>query len=125
MELITMFTIALNFTRKAEAALNFYAKVFGYEVRDTDVDKGENGLIIHAELTICGNRLMLSDTEEETHFAGFTLAIVLSDIDEIKRIYTTLSDKAEIIIPLAKVDFSECYGVLKDKFGVTWQICVA
>ena len=119
-----MFTIALNFTKKAEAALNFYAKVFDYEVRDTDVDRGENGLITHAELTICGNRLMLSDTEADTHFAGFTLAIVLSDKSEIKRIYTALSDGAETIMPLAKVDFSECYGILKDKFGVTWQICL-
>ena len=119
-----MFTIALNFTRNAEAALNFYAKAFDYEIQDTDVDKGENGLITHAELTIYGNRLMLSDTETDTHFAGFTLAIVLSEADEIKRIYTALSDDAEIIMPLAKVEFSECYGVLKDKFGVTWQICL-
>ena len=93
-------------------------------MHDTDVDKGENGLIIHAELTICGNRLMLSDTEADTNFSGFTLAIVLNDIDEIKRVYAALSDGAEIMIPLAKAGFSECYGVLKDKFGVIWQICL-
>ena len=120
-----MFTIALNFAGNAEAALYFYANVFGYDVQDTDVAKGDNGLVIHAELSICGNRLMLSDAEEETRFAGFTLAIVLSDVDEIKRIFTALSDGAKIIMPLAQADFSECYGVLKDKFGVTWQICVA
>jgi len=119
-----MFTIALVFKTNAEEALNFYAKAIGYEVLDTDFDKGENGLITHAELPIYGNRLMLSDGATDTNFAGFTLAIVLSDKTEIERVYTALSDGAEIIIPLGKVEFSESYGVLKDKFGVTWQICL-
>jgi len=124
MEMITMFAIALDFNGNAEEALNFYAKVFGYEVRDTDVDKSENGLITHAELTIYGNRLMLADSETDNNFSGFTLAIVLSDIDELKQVYTALSDGAEIMMPLAKVDFSECYGALKDKFGIIWQLCL-
>jgi len=119
-----MLAIALNFSGNAEEALNFYAKVFGYKIKDTDVDKGENGLIIHAELTIYGNRLMLSDAETDSTFSGFLLSVVLGDEVELKQVFTALSDGAEILAPLAKVDFSECYGVLKDKFGVTWQICL-
>ena len=91
---------------------------------EADVDKWDNGLITHAELTIYGNRHMLGDTETENNFAGFALSIVLSDIDELKQVYTALSDGAEIMMPLAKVDFSECHGELKDKFGITWQICL-
>lgn len=117
-----MITTALNFNGCAEEALNFYANIFGYELQETDVYKWENGLIGHAELTIYGKRLAVADVDfDNDKFAGFSLSINLTDETELKKIYTALSDGAEIVMPLAKVKWSECYGLLKDKFGVTWQ----
>ena len=117
-----MLTTALNFNGKAEEALSLYAKVFEYELKSEDIHKWDSGLIAHAEIIIYGNKLMLADMEfDNESFAGFSLAINLTEIDEITRVYSALSDGAEIIMPLSKVEWSECYGLLKDKFGVTWQ----
>jgi len=117
-----MFTTALNFNGKAEEAIDFYANVFGYEVKDEDIYRWENGLIAHAEISIYGKKLMLADVDfNHECFAGFSLSINLTEVDELKQIYTNLSTGADIIMPLGKVEWSEYYGLLKDKFGVTWQ----
>ena len=128
-----MFTTSLSFNGKAEEALNFYAKVFGYKVRDADVYKWENGLIAYTEMSIYGNKLMLADVEFDesglpahadlanTNFSGFSFSINLTDEAELRDIFAALSEEAEIIMPLAKVEWSDCYGLLNDKFGVIWQ----
>ena len=117
-----MFTTALNFNGKAKEAVNFYANTFGYEIKDGDIHHWENGLVAHAEMIIYGRKLMLADVDfDNDHFAGFSLSINLTDEDELKSIYNALSTEADIIMPLQKVEWSECYGLLKDKFGVTWQ----
>ena len=118
-----MLTTALNFNGKAEEAIDFYANIFEYEIKDEDIHKWDNGLIAHAEIIIFDNKLMLADVDfDNDNFAGFSLAINLTDEDELKKIYDALSNGADIIMPLQKVEWSECYGLLKDKFGVTWQL---
>ena len=118
-----MVTTALSFKGRAEEALNFYAEVFGYEIKPAeDVWKWENGSIAHAELTIYGNRLMLADDEKcDGRFAGFSLSINLKDEVELRSVHAKLSDGAIEMMPLSKVEWSECYGLLRDKFGVLWQ----
>ena len=116
-----MFSTNLEFNGKAEEAINFYADAFGYEIKEGDVHKWENGLIAHGEITIYRNKLMFSDVDFDTHFAGFALTINLTDADELKQKYNAMSEGAEIIMPLGKVEWSQLYGLLKDKFGVTWQ----
>ena len=116
-----MFSTNLEFNGAAEKAINFYANVFGYEIKDSDVHKWENGLIAHAEIVIYGNRLMFSDVDSEANFAGFSLTINLTDADELRQKYDALSKGADIIMPLDKVEWSQLYGLLKDEFGVTWQ----
>jgi len=117
-----MLTTALNFNGTARAALNFYATVFGCDWVAKDIHKGEDNLVAHAEITIYGNRLMLADVDfDNDNFAGFSLAINLTDKAKLEKVYAALSDKAQIIMPLQKVEWSQCYGLLKDKFGVTWQ----
>jgi len=37
-------------------------------------------------------------------------------------LWEKLSKAGEILIPIQKYQFSEHYGWLKDKFGVSWQI---
>ncbi|KKP28566.1 MAG: 3-demethylubiquinone-9 3-methyltransferase [Parcubacteria group bacterium GW2011_GWA2_31_28] len=41
---------------------------------------------------------------------------------KIDKLWEKLSKAGEILIPIQKYQFSEHYGWLKDKFGVSWQI---
>ena len=117
-----MLSISLGFTRNAKEVMEFYASAFDYELQESDIWLGEQGEVVHGELNIYGNRLMFTDWKEEAEvFSGFTLSINLTDEQELRNRFNKLSAGAEILMPLAKVEWSECYGMIKDKFGVTWE----
>ena len=120
-----MFSAQLDFSGEAEEALRFYANVFNHQLKDTDVFQNEDGTILHSEIDVFGSKLMMADgSSVDTVFQGFSFAINITDEAEVRRIYKELSDGAEILIPLGEIEFSKCYGALKDKFGVVWQICL-
>jgi len=120
-----MFSAQLDFSGNAEEALKFYANIFNHQLKDADVFRNEDGTILHAEIDVFESKLMMADgAPADTLFQGFSFAINLVDEAEVRRIYQELSDEAEILVPLGEIDFSKCYGVLKDRFGVTWQVCL-
>lgn len=120
-----MFSAQLDFSGNAEETLKFYANVFKHQLKDTDVFRNEDGTILHSEIDVFGSKLMMADgASTNTSFQGFSFAINITDEAEVRRIYHELSDGAEILIPLGEIEFSKCYGGLRDKYGVAWQICL-
>ncbi|MFP3949185.1 MAG: VOC family protein, partial [Longimicrobiales bacterium] len=48
---------------------------------------------------------------------------VSSDTDRVvDRLFETLSEDGEILMPLQEYPFSEKYGWVNDRFGVSWQL---
>jgi PhnB protein len=81
--------------------------------------------IMHAEIKIGSNSLLLSDgCGEEQTFAGFSLSLVFSDEAEAKRAYEALSAGGEAHMPLTRTFFARAFGMLKDRFGVNWMVMV-
>jgi len=118
----SVLTIALNFKGTALQALEFYGDVFGVASADSHVYQDEkNGRVAHAEIKLYNQKIFISDSDEDQAYGGFSLSINLTDKVELERAYQALSKGANIILPLQKVTWSESYGVLKDKFGITWQ----
>jgi len=89
-----------------------------YSVADKD-------RVLYASLPIFGCNVMLSDCPSNSGFIkGTNIALTLGtdDAGEIKRIFAALSDGGEVRMPLGKTFFSEFYGMIRDKFGITWQL---
>lgn len=42
------------------------------------------------------------------------------DADEITRYFTALADGADVIVPVGPAAWAPLYGMLRDRFGVTW-----
>jgi len=42
--------------------------------------------------------------------------------DEITRLFNELKEGGEVYAELGRTFFSEWYGMVKDKFGITWHI---
>jgi PhnB protein len=59
-----------------------------------------------------------------TPFSGFSLALKLSSVERAKRIFSTLSQDGRVVVPLAESVFTSWYGVVLDRFGVSWKINV-
>lgn len=129
----------LNFSGRTEEALKFYAEalnaetVFLMRFRESP-DRGYLPLgmeerIFHATFRIEGTEFMASDVgftpgENPTPFSGFSLALKLSSVERAKRIFSTLSQDGRVVVPLAESAFTSWYGVVLDRFGVSWKINV-
>lgn len=51
-----------------------------------------------------------------------SICITTNDIEQSKRFYEALQQDGQVNMPLQEVYFSPAYGVVTDKFGVSFQI---
>lgn len=129
----------LFFNGQCEAAIAFYQEALGAEVTmqmrmDESPEPHPPGMlppgfehkIMHASLRIGETTLMLSDGNSATkaNFQGFSLSIGAADAAQAQRFYNALANGGEIRMPLGKTFFSPCFGVVADRFGVSWMVIV-
>ena len=127
----------LNFDGNCREAGEFYAKVFQSEVKnlmtygdtppnsDFSVAEADRDKIMYADVMIGGVCVMLMDMPSDSPlFVGNNVSPTLSteSADETARIFNGLKEGGEVYMELQKTFFSECYGMVQDKFGVVWQI---
>ena len=127
----------LNFRNESEAALNFYASVFGTEIqgimRHGDVPGAElsdddKNLVMNAALPILGGHmLMTSDIPQSMGMeltTGNNVQITLHPDTraEADRLYAVLSEEGRPGTPMQEMFWGDYYGELVDKFGIHWLI---
>lgn len=144
-------TTHLNFPGTARQALDFYQAVFGGTV--TAATYGDLGMpadapgadkIVFGQVeNDNGFRVMAydipgQDTTDTSTLAGHTRrenGATITDrtffqsvrgesLDEVTTIWDALADGADVIEPLAASPWSPGFGMLTDRFGVTWVIDV-
>lgn len=126
----------LGFGDQARAALEFYRSVFGGVVTVStfgevdaaqfpdDADKVMHGQLVGEH----GIRLMASDAP--TGMAGpdvsnISLSLSGDDAERLTRWWEGLCDGARIIEPLTPAPWGDAFGMLTDRFGVTWMVNVS
>jgi PhnB protein len=57
-------------------------------------------------------------------FEGISLTISASSDADAKRLFDALSAGGQVQMPMTKTFFSSSFGMLADKFGVTWMVLV-
>lgn len=124
----------LNFNGNARSALNFYNEVFSGSLSILSyADAGAAQQAIRADNVIWGQvttesgfRLMAYDvqTDRVWHPGENSAYVVLEgdDPDEIAGYWQLLSAGAVIMQPLAPSAWSPLYGMLRDRFGISWVI---
>ena len=115
------------FNGKAEEAMNFYTSVFD-QSEINSVFHHEDGTVLHATFTLKGQTFMVMDNsnKQEHPFTPAISLFVTCDIEEeINRVFKQLSQDGKILMPLAAYPFSEKFGWVEDKYGVSWQLNLA
>jgi PhnB protein len=127
----------LNFYGRTEEAVTFYGRAIDAETlylmrfRDCpDPSQSRSGLeekIFHATFRVGSTEVMASDCGCEkptgaTPFAGFSLALRVETPEKAERFFAALSDGGQIQIPLLKTFFAARYGIVIDRFGISWKI---
>jgi len=128
----------LYFNGNCEDAFNFYKSVFNstfkYIGRYKDVPQTEREIfsdqdnkIMHVSLPISAETtLMGSDNtalfEQGISTNRFSLALNTSKKEEADRLFRSLSVDGEIKLPMNETFWGSYYGIVTDKFGITWKI---
>lgn len=114
-------------------AMRFYEETFNAEVIEfktyaelPNAQEGDEQLLLHANLKIGGNDIMLSDTDPDHPIEAGThisVALVTDDADQTSDIYRKIREHdGEEVMPLQETFFSPAYGKVKDKYGIEWQL---
>ena len=126
----------LFFNGRCDEALEFYRSALGAEVvalmrynesPDSSMvppDAGDK--VMHARLRIGETTIMASDGcgRGELSFQGFALSITAGDEAAADRLFGALADGGEVQMPLMQTFFSPRFGMVADRFGVSWMIYV-
>jgi len=129
----------LFFDGRCEEALNFYQRALGAEVemmmRIKDSPEppqpgvhppGSENKILHASFRVGDTVLMASDgrCEGKPVFKGFSLSLQVPTETEANRLFKALADGGQVQMPLTKTFFSPGFGMVADRFGVSWMVMI-
>jgi PhnB protein len=127
----------LFFEGRCEEAAEFYRRALGAEVTallrfkespdPAMVVPGAEDKVMHMVLRIGETTVMASDGRctGGPSFQGFALAVTVRDEGEAERRFAALADGGQVQMPLTKTFFSPRFGMVADRFGISWMILVA
>jgi predicted 3-demethylubiquinone-9 3-methyltransferase (glyoxalase superfamily) len=120
-------TTCFMFNGKAEEAMNFYTSVFD-QSEINSVFHHEDGTVSHATFTLKGQTFMAIDNsnkQDHPFTPAMSLFVTCDTEEEINRVFEQLSQGGKVLMPLAAYPFSEKFGWVEDKYGVSWQLNLA
>jgi PhnB protein len=130
----------LFFDGRCEEAVEFYRRVLGAEVtmlmrfKDSPephepcmVPPGTEDKVMHMSIRIGETTVLASDgrCEGRPSFQGFSLSLTVPHEPEAERLFAALADGGQVQMPMAKTFFASRFGMVADRFGVSWMIYVA
>ncbi|WP_127502595.1 VOC family protein [Actinoplanes solisilvae] len=126
-------TTHVNFRGDARAALEFYRSVFGgdlalvtYADAHNVQDPADTDRITWGQVSGNGFHVMAYDVPAgRTDDAGFFVSVRGTDADELTAYWKDLAQGSTIVQDLGPAGWSPLYGMLRDRFGVTWILDVA
>jgi predicted 3-demethylubiquinone-9 3-methyltransferase (glyoxalase superfamily) len=126
-------TTFLMFEGHAEEAIRFYLSLFE-DAAIVSMTKygpegpGAEGTVEHAIFTLAGQQYMAIDSNVQ-HAFSFTPSISLwvdcESAEELERLYGALVEGGTALMPLGEYGFSQRFGWVNDRFGVSWQLNLA
>ena len=133
----------LFFEGRTEEAIRFYEKALGaqsemlmrYKDGPPEMGSGDEiskmkrppaDKVMHASFRVGDTHVMASDgmCAGKPSFQGFSLSVEARDEAHAKRMFDALAEGGKVQQPLIKTFFSPAFGMVADRFGVSWMVVV-
>ena len=90
------------------------------------VPPGSENKVMHAAFRIGDTTVMASDgrCSGQSRFGGVSLSLSAPDEAAADRLFAALAEGGQVQMPLGKTFFSPRFGMVADRFGVSWMIVV-
>jgi PhnB protein len=123
----------INFSGQCQEAFEFYQSILGGEIKlltygdspaKKEIATDWHEKIVHGSFELQGLEIAGADVRPEHYQSpqGFHLLLQLESESEAKRIFNAFSEGGAIVMPLQNTFWSSCYGIVRDKFGISWEI---
>lgn len=123
----------LFFNGNCRQAMEFYQKHIGGELQimtyaeapKGEVPPGLDKLVMHAALKKGDMMIMASDgmKDQSVQFGDYAfLSLSVDSVAEAESLFRGLSEKGNVIMPLAESFWAKRFGMLTDPFGIKWMI---
>jgi predicted 3-demethylubiquinone-9 3-methyltransferase (glyoxalase superfamily) len=122
----------LLFDGNAEAAIALYTSTIpNSKIMDvkkyTEGGEGKVGTIALASFLLGGTPYLAIDSpvkHEFTFTPAMSIYVMCENAGDVDRIFTALSPRGEVFMPLDAYSFSKRFVWFSDQFGVSWQLSV-
>lgn len=129
----------LMFDGRCEEAYEFYRTALGAEAtmilryKDSPepmpagmVPAGSEDKIMHMQFRVGEQVVFASDGRclGQPGFQGFSLTLTVANEVEADKVFAALSEGGKVQMPLAKTFFAPRFGMVADRFGLSWMILV-
>lgn len=114
------------FGGRCDEAIRLYEMAFGTKI--DFIDRDETGGVIHAEMHIHGQRVMMNDNygNKGSNTEDFSIQMVpiFKTEKQLLKCYEILRDEAISVSLPEKAFFSPLVASVTDKFGIRWGLMV-
>ena len=128
----------LFFAGRCEEALAHYQTHLGTQVFMTmrygdspgacaegQLPENWGGKIMHCSFSVGTSVLMGSDgMSDEKKGGGYCLSLTMPDANEARRVFEALAEGGEVFMPIDPTFWSPCFGMVTDRFGISWMITI-
>lgn len=129
--------VFINFAGNCREAAEFYARVFSAPApkiaafgdapphMDMPIPPEMKDLVMYTEIHAAGSKLMLSDVPPGMPLRqGNNVSIVLGsgDQSQVAAWFNGLKAGGTVEMELQQTPWSRLYGMVTDKFGISWQL---
>ena len=125
----------LSFRDNAREALSFYQSIFGGETSintfaefNASDEPDEQDLVMHGQLESPHRIvLMMADTPKRMEYTpGGSISVSINGTEEseLTSYWEKLSDGGTIVMPMEAPEWGGKFGMLVDRYGVTWMVSI-
>jgi PhnB protein len=119
----------LAFNGNCKEAVDFYVKcldgqvLFSQTYGESPMDQeGMSDKIMHTSIQIGDSVIMACDTPEGKVSAGNNISLALGgdDVPAAEEMFDKMAEGGTVLMPMQETFWAAGFGMLTDKFGITW-----
>jgi PhnB protein len=122
----------LHFAGNAREVLNFYKNALGgdivqlatYGESPMPSDEDYKDKVMHARFVFEGNMIMVSDAfkgQPVSTNGNIQLSVDVDNESKLDEVFNKMAEGGRVTMPLAEQFWGAKFGMLQDKFGVSWM----
>jgi len=124
----------LHFNGQCEAAFKFYERRLGAKIEfllkwgespaGDKVPPEWRDKVLHARLKLGGADLVGGDVlaRDYRQPQGFSVMLAVDDPQNAEQMFAALGDGGSVKLPLQKTFWAPLYGVVVDRYSITWEV---